>query len=108
MRIREMQIKAWEHAERMGFHDLHKHLEKEDYINMMGFRNIGLIVHEVGEALDGFRLNDMKNVGEELADIVIRTADVAAILNIDLEKEIIKKIEKNKSRGKLHGKKIVR
>ena len=51
---------------------------------------------------------DMKNVGEELADIVIRTADTASILNIDLEAEIIKKIEKNKSRGKLHGKKIVR
>jgi NTP pyrophosphatase (non-canonical NTP hydrolase) len=108
MDIKEMQTKAWEHAENMGFHALHNHLPPEEYKNIFGWRSIALIAHEVGELADGFRLDDMDNVGEELADILLRCGDLAGILGIDLEKSVISKIEKNKTRGKLHGKKIVR
>ena len=63
-----------------------------------------LITTEVAEAEDGLRKDDFENFKEELADIVIRTCDLAGGLNIDLEAEIIKKMEKNKSREYKHGK----
>ena len=50
-----------------------------------------LIATEVAEAEDGLRKDDFENFKEELADIVIRTCDLAGGLNIDLEAEIIKK-----------------
>ena len=65
-----------------------------------------LIVSEVAEAQDRLRKGDKDNFKEELADIVIRTADLAGGLGIDLEAEIIKKMEKNKKRPYKHGKKF--
>lgn len=63
-----------------------------------------LIVSEVAEAQEALRKNNMDNFKEELADVVIRTADLCGGLNIDLESEIIKKMQKNKSRPYKHGK----
>lgn len=63
-----------------------------------------LIVSEVGEAQDGLRHNDDDNFKEELADIVIRTFDLAGGLDIDLQAEIIKKMDKNRNRPYKHGK----
>lgn len=63
-----------------------------------------LIIGEVSEALEALREGDVDNVGEELADVVIRTADLCGGLNIDLESEIKKKMEKNKTREFKHGK----
>jgi NTP pyrophosphatase (non-canonical NTP hydrolase) len=63
-----------------------------------------LIVGEVAEAMEGLRKNDSDNFEEELADIVIRVADLAGGLGIDLETEIIKKMDKNKDRPYKHGK----
>ena len=63
-----------------------------------------LIVSEVAEALEALRNNDGENFIEELADIIIRTCDLAGGLNLDLETEILKKIEKNKDRPYKHGK----
>lgn len=71
--------------------------------NAVGNR-LMLITTEVAEAEDGLRKDDFENFKEELADIVIRTCDLAGGLNIDLEAEIIKKMEKNKSREYKHGK----
>lgn len=71
--------------------------------NAIGNR-LMLIVTEVAEAEDGLRKDDFENFKEELADIVIRTCDLAGGLNIDLEAEIIKKMEKNKVREYKHGK----
>lgn len=39
-----------------------------------------------------------EGVGEEFADVVIFLLGMAEILNIDLEKELVAKIEKNKNR----------
>ncbi|QLY77823.1 MazG nucleotide pyrophosphohydrolase domain-containing protein [Clostridium intestinale] len=71
--------------------------------NAMGNR-LMLIVSEVAEAQEALRKSDFENFAEELADIVIRVCDLSEGLNIDLEQEIVKKIEKNKSRPYKHGK----
>ena len=42
----------------------------------------------------------------ELADVAIRLADLAGGLNIDLEEEINKKMNRNKNRKYKHGKKF--
>lgn len=65
-----------------------------------------LMVSELGEACEGLRKDDWKNVAEELADTVIRVMDFCEARGIDLEKEILKKVEKNKKRKYRHGKKF--
>ncbi len=65
---------------------------------------IALIHSELSEALEGHRKGDMANVAEELADVVIRLADLCGGLSIDLEGAIIEKMAKNQRRPKLHGK----
>lgn len=71
--------------------------------NALGNR-LMLISGEVAEAHEALRKKDYENFKEELADIVIRVFDLAGGLSIDLEAEIIKKMEKNKSRAYKHGK----
>lgn len=63
-----------------------------------------LIASEVFEAQQALRKNDRANFKEEIADIFIRAADLCGGLGIDIEKEIIKKMEYNKGREKMHGK----
>jgi len=60
-----------------------------------------LIHSEVSEALECYR--DCKHLGEELADIIIRTLDLSFNLEIDIAREIERKMEKNKSRPFKHG-----
>jgi len=63
-----------------------------------------LIVCEAAEANEALRKGDIDNFKEELADIAIRLADMCGGLEIDLEYEIKKKMEKNKLRPYKHGK----
>lgn len=68
---------------------------------------ISLIASEAFEALDVFRTSDDRTkLAEELADVVIRTMDVAEELDIDLESVIDAKFKKNTTRTKLHGKRF--
>ena len=71
-------------------------------------RNIGealmLIVTELAEAMESYRIQDHGNFKEEIADTFIRLFDLCGGLKIDIEKEIAKKSEKNKSRPYRHGK----
>jgi len=66
-----------------------------------------LIVSESSEALEEFRNNDFDKFKVELADIMIRILDLCSGLKIDIEKEILHKLEINKSRGYKHGNKKV-
>jgi NTP pyrophosphatase (non-canonical NTP hydrolase) len=61
----------------------------------------------VSEALEAFRKDDLANFSEEMADIIMRALDCCGGLNIDIEAEITKKLEKNKARGYRHGNKRV-
>jgi NTP pyrophosphatase (non-canonical NTP hydrolase) len=63
-----------------------------------------LIVTELAEAMEGYRHQDHDNFREELADTFIRLFDLCGGLGIDIEAEIAKKAEKNKSRPYKHGK----
>jgi NTP pyrophosphatase (non-canonical NTP hydrolase) len=62
-----------------------------------------LVVSECAEALEAWRSRDDGHIGEELADIVIRTFEIAESLGFDLEGEMIRKNEKNKTRPFRHG-----
>lgn len=52
---------------------------------------------EVSEAYEAWR-KKKDDVGEELADIVIYILGISEILSLNLEGEILKKVEKNKHR----------
>lgn len=119
MDIKELVKRAYENASKKGFWNdwyqikgskKHKGLEikgsdiEQNLINNAIGNRLMLIVGEVSEAHESLRKEDRDNFREELADIVIRVADLAGGLGIDLEKEILTKMEKNKNRPYKHGK----
>jgi len=63
-----------------------------------------LIVTELAEAMEAHRKQDDANFREELADTFIRLFDLCEGLGVDIQSEIIKKSETNKSRPYRHGK----
>lgn len=116
MHLNEIVIKAHDNAKEKGFwkeYNLLSYMETkevyeiEDSIrNAYISQNLMLIVSELSEALESLRENDTDNFKEELADVIIRTCDLAGGLNIDLEAEVIKKMDKNSKRLYKHGKKF--
>lgn len=56
-----------------------------------------LLYGEVGEAYEAY-LKQHSNLGEELADIAIYLLGLSEILKIDLNSEVIKKMEINEKR----------
>lgn len=114
--IRELVEITHSNAKEKGFWDDWDSISWEDglpttldidelYNNAIATR-LMLIVSEVSEALEALRKDDTDNFAEELADVVIRVCDLVGGLEIDLEKEILNKIERNKSREYKHGKKF--
>jgi len=69
---------------------------------------IALMHSELSEALEALRSNDetKNNIAEELADTCIRIFDYCGAFGLDLENAINNKIETNKQRTRLHGKKF--
>lgn len=82
-----------------------KNLQKDVYQNKVnhGFNTTDLNVEfclaygELGEAYMAW-LKKKDDLGEELADVAIYLLGISEILEIDLEKEILNKIEKNSKR----------
>ncbi len=73
-----------------------------------GERNIGemlmLVVTELAEAMESYRRQEKENFKEEIADTFIRLLDLSGGLEIDIEAEIERKCQKNKTRPYKHGK----
>jgi len=65
-----------------------------------------LVVSEVSEAAECYRNDDGEGFNEEIADTFIRLFDICGTLKIDIEKEIQKKMKKNRERPYRHGKKM--
>lgn len=110
MTIKELVEKAHKNAVDHGFWENWVWIKRdkvtghvEHYNNAIG-NMLMLIVSEVAEAQDGLRHNDIDNFKEELADIVLRVADLAGGLDVNLEEEIKKKMRKNAKRPYKHGK----
>ena len=82
-----------------------KKIQKEIYKNKVekGFnvtdihKEFCYIHEEVSEANRAY-YKKLPNIGEELADVAIYLLGLAQILKVDLEKEILKKVAKNKAR----------
>lgn len=81
-----------------------KEKQKEVYQNKIekGFSldpnfNFNLLYGEVGEAFDAY-YKKKEDLGSEFADIVIYVMGLCETLGIDLEEELVKKIDKNKKR----------
>ena len=80
-------------------------LQQEIYANKVakGFNltdvpfEICMLHEEVAEAYRAYR-KKLPDLGEELADVAIYLLGLAQILNIDLEKEILNKMEVNRNR----------
>lgn len=82
-----------------------KQLQKDIYKNKLnkGFnvtdinKEFCLTYGEMAEAYEAWR-KKQTDVGEEIADAVIYLLGLSEILNVDLENEILKKVNKNKHR----------
>lgn len=85
MQMKEAQREILENKKRHGFNTTD--IEQE-FCRLYG---------EVGEAYDAY-YKGTDNFAEELADVAIFLMGIAEMQGIDLETEILKKIEKNKAR----------
>jgi NTP pyrophosphatase (non-canonical NTP hydrolase) len=84
---------AFETAKSKGWHD-----EPRETGTLLA-----LVHSEVSEALEADRKGDQENFVEELADVCIRIFDLCGSRNIDLEKAILDKMDRNKGRTHKHG-----
>ena len=65
-----------------------------------------LIDTESAEAAEAVRKGDKENLGEELADIIIRVMDLAYAKRIDIGQAVMDKMKANAKRPKMHGGKL--
>jgi len=83
--IKELQEKIYKNKLNKGFNVTNVHLE------------INLIMEELAEVFHAYHRKE-DDLGEEIADVIIYCMGLASILNIDIEKELLNKIEKNDKR----------
>lgn len=111
MKVSEIQAMAYTTAKSKGFHDT----TDPDSVEW-ALSKLALIHSEVSEALECVRDGDVKmtfredgkpeGLPSELADIVIRVADFAEVMKINLSHAIDVKMAHNTTREHMHGKKI--
>ncbi|MBS4538199.1 nucleotide pyrophosphohydrolase [Clostridium sp. D2Q-11] len=117
MNINKLSLEAHLNAKNKGFHDMElrilrkmKEIFDEEEIAAVkdAFRSqrIALIASEVLESLQELRKDNYDNHLTELGDTVIRIGDYFGREDINLESVIEEKMEFNKTRDKLHGKRF--
>ena len=88
MTISEVATLTWQWVETMGWHQ------------KTPLESLALIASEVGEAVNECRHETPSpKLGEELADIILRTLDLAHELDIPIEAMIEQKMRLNRCRG---------
>ena len=92
--IQDAQDKVMDTAIQHGFWDVPKSFA----------HCIGEVCGELGEALSAYQHDEP--VGEELADAVIYIMDTCAHFGVNLEEELVWKMDKNEKREFRHGRKI--
>jgi NTP pyrophosphatase (non-canonical NTP hydrolase) len=112
MNLNDIAYEAHNNSKKHGFWDGDYDMAKLP-IDVIGLK-LALIHSEVSEALEDARKGNMATlVGEsgkphgfpsELADIIVRVGDLAAALNIDLDREVRTKMAYNATRPRMHGK----
>ncbi|WP_339617236.1 hypothetical protein [uncultured Gilvimarinus sp.] len=86
--ISVLAVRQFSWVERMGWH------------NKTTLEALALIASEVGEAVNECRGEaPTEKLGEELADIILRTIDLSEWLNINIAEKINQKMAINEARG---------
>jgi NTP pyrophosphatase (non-canonical NTP hydrolase) len=101
--VKQLLLIGTEVAEALDYifvHDFEDLDVLEDFTKMMKVFNRNRKLRNLEEKSHIFNKDE---IAEELADIVIRVMSYSGGNNIDLEKAILSKIEKNKGRERLHG-----
>ena len=103
MKISEIQKKQYEISYKNGFHNYNS-----SDVHLYNARLLCLIHSEVSEALEELRKKeiDLNRFVEELADVILRTCDLAEKMNLDLEDAIVKKLKINEKRVFKHNKRF--
>ena len=94
MNLKQLTLLILDQAKKKGFGT------KPEDINVA--EKIALIHPEVSEAFEAYRhknIDGKDGFKEELGDVAQRIIHLCGIFDIDLEKEILKKIESNKDRN---------
>lgn len=88
MGINEIAKRNYQWVEEMGWH------------NKTVLEALALVASEVGEAINECRHEKpTEELGEELADVILRVLDIAHWQGIDMEQKLLAKMEKNEARG---------
>lgn len=88
----------------LGQHDQHAlvAIVKRDFV----LGQLGKVASEVGEAVQAIQRHDINSseLEEELADVIIRVADLAGYIEMNLGRAVQRKMAVNRSRPRKHGK----
>ena len=94
LKIKELTSKVMQLAKEKKFHT------KPSNVNVGEM--LALVHSEVSEALEAYRHHNMEGEDgfyEELGDVVIRVVHLCGIFDIDIEKYIVAKMERNQTRS---------
>ena len=88
MDLNELAREQWEWVESVGWH------------NKTPLEVLALIASEVGEAVNECRGDGPTSLFQyELADVILRTLDLAYDMDIDIEQALLDKVKLNHERG---------
>jgi NTP pyrophosphatase (non-canonical NTP hydrolase) len=99
--LNSLQLEAYAISDDHGFHG-----EPDDRSIPMSFMRLALIHTEVAEATEELRHKeiDWAKFVDELADIIIRTVDLAEVHGLNIGDAVTSKMEQNRARPFKHGK----